>query len=743
MVQKPVDREYLLRQFKNFDSKIIEGKLSEVRENITELQNAQDIAEITSAEMPNSHEGRLLINGINGVSEQFTTSGKNLIPYPFKETTHTDNGITWTDNGDGTVTANGTATDRSVFIMVFRGEGTPIPAGDYVLTGCPSGGSASTYRVALNHIEEGLTAGVDLAYDYGSGKKVSLDHDCNYGVFIRIEPNVTVSNLVFKPMLYNENLITYPYREITHTENGIAWADNGDGTVTANGTATNASSMIIASAADKTFKLPAGKYIISGCPSGGSGSTYRIWANRYVGDTLIGFGSDFGSGLEIELEEEMYIGFGCQVYKGATVSDVTFTPCIKPLYSVEFEPYTGGISSPNPDFPQEIKSAVFSEIKTYGKNLLQYPYTLSAPYTYNGVTWTDNDGIISASGTASGTGAGGNSPCTVYQNKTSIEPLQKGQEYILSCGLDNSSHYMRFAEYYADGTYKVTYQSNNGEVKFSLSDNAVGIWVITQWTEGVTAENVMYKPMIRRADIVDDTYEPYKESVINLSESIELNRIEVSADDDYTYEKDGKYYIADTIEKIDGEYKKVQRIGKRVNDGTTIKASYYATTSTVLREPLVQLNLPSTGVKTFTKNVPYIIADRIQSDTVKRANVAFLFYHTTEKKMIPVVLLDTSTGITSLDSANEWLKSNPITTYYPLADVVVTSLPKEDQIALNSLDTFNTVTYLEFDSDVYPVLDGGYGTNTVGSLTICNHAAVINTKAYVESLVNGLIYGES
>ena len=44
-------------------------------------------------------------------------SGKNLIPYPYASTTKTVNGVTYTDNGDGSVTVSGTATDYSDFIF--------------------------------------------------------------------------------------------------------------------------------------------------------------------------------------------------------------------------------------------------------------------------------------------------------------------------------------------------------------------------------------------------------------------------------------------------------------------------------------------------------------------------------------------------------------------------------------------------------------------------------------------------
>ena len=44
--------------------------------------------------------------------------GKNLIPYPYSQTTKTENGITFTDNGDGSVTVSGTATEYVAFNFV-------------------------------------------------------------------------------------------------------------------------------------------------------------------------------------------------------------------------------------------------------------------------------------------------------------------------------------------------------------------------------------------------------------------------------------------------------------------------------------------------------------------------------------------------------------------------------------------------------------------------------------------------
>lgn len=46
-----------------------------------------------------------------------TLCGKNLLTYPYNTTTKTTGGITFTDNGDGSITVRGTATENVYFIL--------------------------------------------------------------------------------------------------------------------------------------------------------------------------------------------------------------------------------------------------------------------------------------------------------------------------------------------------------------------------------------------------------------------------------------------------------------------------------------------------------------------------------------------------------------------------------------------------------------------------------------------------
>ena len=57
-------------------------------------------------------------------------AGKNKLVYPYYHTTRTHNGVTYTDNGNGTITLTQTATDTSFFALE---NNMNIPNGDYIL----------------------------------------------------------------------------------------------------------------------------------------------------------------------------------------------------------------------------------------------------------------------------------------------------------------------------------------------------------------------------------------------------------------------------------------------------------------------------------------------------------------------------------------------------------------------------------------------------------------------------------
>ena len=107
--------------------------------------------------------------------------GKNKLEVT--STSATQNGVTITVNSDGTISLSGTATDQVIF-----GVGSVALSGEYILSGCPSGGSYSTYFLYCR------------SYDYGSGATVTFD-GTSKGVQIYVRSGVNTNGLVFKPMI--------------------------------------------------------------------------------------------------------------------------------------------------------------------------------------------------------------------------------------------------------------------------------------------------------------------------------------------------------------------------------------------------------------------------------------------------------------------------------------------------------------------------------------------------------------
>ena len=137
---------------------------------------------------------------INGQSEQKTTTGKNILPYPYKDTSKTSNGITWVDNGDGTITANGTANADSIFTLVSQDNTLreKILNKTITISGAIENSSSSTSRIQLwNYNSNG-----NLVFDYGEGASVQFTNEsANYNIAIVIVNGFTANNIKFKPMI--------------------------------------------------------------------------------------------------------------------------------------------------------------------------------------------------------------------------------------------------------------------------------------------------------------------------------------------------------------------------------------------------------------------------------------------------------------------------------------------------------------------------------------------------------------
>lgn len=102
----------------------------------------------------------------------------------------------------------------------------------------------------------------------------------------------------------------------------------------------------------KKITLSAGNYILNGC-IGGSTNTYQIGIN-FGGSRINGVDGDISFTLS---EEKTMTESFIRIANGTAANNIKIYPMIRLATVTDdtYEPYTGGIPSPNPSYPQDIK----------------------------------------------------------------------------------------------------------------------------------------------------------------------------------------------------------------------------------------------------------------------------------------------------------------------------------------------------------------------------------------------------
>lgn len=184
------------------------------------------------------------------------------------------------------------------------------------------------------------------------------------------------------------------------------------------------------------------------------------------------------------------VRFRITILSGVTMNNVKFYPMIS-LEGGEYEPYVGGMPSPNPSYPQEIKSVVLNTIKTHGKNLLDLE-AVTKNSTF------DASGLINTSGVSSITDF----------------ILVSGKENVTISNARNDT-YTRIACYYdVNKSFISSEEYSSKKHTFTVPSNAYYMRIAV----GVNIENIQLEIGVEATE-----YQPYQSSEITLSEPIELN----------------------------------------------------------------------------------------------------------------------------------------------------------------------------------------------------------------------------
>lgn len=135
-------------------------------------------------------------------------AGKNKLPLVLADIKSNNTGGTWSGNvysksngtfeilvdSDNNVTGikiNGTFNAETVFYLATNNIPNVMPAGDYILNGCPSGGGNSTYRLRIG----------GTGSDIGNGMAFTLTEAGNANPEIVIANGYNAQNLIFYPMI--------------------------------------------------------------------------------------------------------------------------------------------------------------------------------------------------------------------------------------------------------------------------------------------------------------------------------------------------------------------------------------------------------------------------------------------------------------------------------------------------------------------------------------------------------------
>lgn len=125
---------------------------------------------------------------------------KNLIPFPYYDKTKTVNGVTFTVNDDGSVTANGTATAGATFTAWHRNQGLLLEKGK---TYRMSDGFTGTYaRISVTFYNG--SERIKEIIDTGNGTIFTMPTDFDYdsiAIYLWCIGGKEANNVVFYPMI--------------------------------------------------------------------------------------------------------------------------------------------------------------------------------------------------------------------------------------------------------------------------------------------------------------------------------------------------------------------------------------------------------------------------------------------------------------------------------------------------------------------------------------------------------------
>ena len=505
-------------------------------------------------------------------------SAKNFIPFDLdrikaKNTTGTwngnvysVNGIDFTFNSDGTVDASGTATETAA-VHYYDPIGLPPFGGDRILrlTGCPSGGSGTTYKV-MAYRAGAVDGSTGTAEDYGDGISLRWLNDgsgVKAFVSISVYTGAGTIDLTFKPMLRlstdtdntfapyaktnqeltaetqvltnqvnvygSKNVLDLTPRlkkQIPTSSAIVSFSNEG---IVLNGTVSSSGNIRICPAEDdNSFVLPQGTYVLShkdGSTPSGTGITLR------KNGTVLTNNNRLTNPYEFEANGTDY--FTVLFHESATTfNNAVVCPmiCLKSIYDLDntYEPY----AKTNQQLTEDTTALLDNMMENGAVNML--PIDLNYikannsasswsgnACTHNGVTYTidEANGKITVNGTASE-----RSTLQVY-NAIAGDLFKKGFKYLAKVFNNNfntvNGYYVQLYMTNSPYTRIDAFTGNNFVVPDSFFDNSIRVSIQIVVENGKSVDNQVITPLIAFGNYTGG-FEKYAKSNKELTEELKV-----------------------------------------------------------------------------------------------------------------------------------------------------------------------------------------------------------------------------
>lgn len=388
-----------------------------------------------------------------------------------------------------------------------------------------------------------------------------------------------------------------------------------------------------------------------------------------------------------------------QVYSNNSATSLeTTTTIVKPLLYFDnnntYEPYTGGIPSPNPDYPQEIKVVEGRQVITdKGKNL----FTLDNLLTIIGQpTTTGNNQEFTISGA-------GNYNANVYKIGKIKDYIGKTLTFkagFVSTSIQANTAYS-FISCDNDGNNRVelsrlTLNDNNLTGTYTIPsslDENLTLAIRLYGTSSTSGSTTYTNTQIEEGSIATD-YEPYYEPVeYNIDLNLENIYLAKMPDTNYKnriYKNNGNWYFEENVRKyiIDG------------TESWTTQSAYsgYYRYMFVLMENYKNDNL-SYGVVGMNSHF-------IQRITQPHGDYEYLYLQAVNNNLLSVYIQ--IKNLSTIANFKTWLSENNVVVWYVLANPVITQITNTtliNQLEAISVHTGTNIIELSSNNNMTPQIE--------------------------------------